>query len=129
MARLADVAEATVFQRLAVERITAVLAAHGIPMRPFTRIAADSRWLATDFEFRGQKHELLVAHDDAQMDVGAARYENYAYVGDQSDESVVEEFVTRLDRYLGGGAWEGPPEPEGLWRYLLRRLRGGVRKR
>ena len=81
-------------------------------------------WLALDFDFAGKTHSVLIRPADVQMEQGPQLFEPYNWRAGWPLESLIDEFIVRLDRYLDGGTWEGPPE-DGLAYRAHRRLRPG----
>lgn len=79
------------------------------------------RWLHGEFSFGGRPYRIMIVDDDIVMESGPSRFETYAY-DDGPDSVVLYEFVTRLERLLDGGSWDGPPRAGSFWAYLKRRL-------
>jgi hypothetical protein len=98
------------FQQACARRVISVLSTHGInaPVLHYQRGAKEAFWL--EFTLRGEECVLAIYEDEVNMFHGKALLEPYMHAEFRTDETLIEGFASRLDRYLGGGPWAGPEE-------------------
>lgn len=96
------------FQRRARLAIEAVLAQHAADAHFMEGRDADGRpWLSARFLFANQEHEIEIFADSVTMSSGKQLFEPYLRHEFTDDETEIESFTERLERYLRGGSWEG----------------------
>lgn len=103
-----------------------MLSKHGYGDVSFDYVVGDLASYTARIDFKGRQHKIEVYEDGPVMLSGEQLFEPYLREEFDSEEALREGFATRLDRYLGGGEWEGPDEPS-LWESVklsLRRLFG-----
>ena len=107
------------FQALCVTRLGEVLAANGFGKVPFEYVEGDLGCYAAQFVLLGKRYEIEVYETGPVMLCGEQLFESFMPEEFESDEAHREGFVTRLERYLGGGPWDDY-ERIGLWRRFKR---------
>ncbi len=101
-----------VFQETCARRVAEVLSRHGFASTIFVAGEGTSSWYWTAFQFHQKEHrieiypKIVVMHQDEDQ----LYFECYMNDEFESEAALIKGFSTRLDRYLGGGTWEGPEE-------------------
>lgn len=118
----------TAFQQTCIQRLGEVFSRHDLDAPSFVRGEGSSGWYWATFSLNGQEHRIEVYPDIVVMHRGESYFECYMDEEWKSEETLVEGFATRLDRYLSGGPWAGPDEkgfPETL-KEKARRIAGRI---
>jgi hypothetical protein len=99
------------FQRQAEAAVLDVLAKNGETVGFVKATDSGGRpWMSVTLALREQPHEIEIFVDSVVMTCGSQLFEPYMPREFVSDEAQIQGFVTRLDRYLSGGSWEGADE-------------------
>lgn len=98
------------FQRDCIDRIVEALARNSIPEPVFEFRKADLAYFTATVQIRGIAHDIEVYRDDVVMHRGSSTLECFTYVKHRTSETVIGEFLERLDRYLQGGPWVTPED-------------------
>lgn len=104
------------FQQRAIERIGGILGEHHVRYSEFAPKVGGQVVFWTSFMFEGQEHVLAIFEGSINMQQGKNLYESYMPDEFKSAEDLIEGFAQRLDRYLGGGAWQGTHEKSAVGR-------------
>jgi hypothetical protein len=94
-----------------------VLAKQGYGDMGFKYVTNGLPRYVAEIDFQGRPHKIEVYETGPVMLSGKQLFEAYMPEEFESEEALRESFAMRLDRYLGGGEWEGPDEP-GFWESL-----------
>lgn len=111
------------FQESCAARIREVLARHGYDDVSFEYVTNGLPRYVAEIDVQGKPHEIEVYETRPVMLSGKQLFEPYMPEEFESQESLLDGFATRLDRYLGGGGWEGPDEP-GFWQAVKLSFKG-----
>ena len=91
------------------DRVMATFSALGLDVPGFREVE-DANYLLAEFEHRGRTHRIEIYDDSVVMLEGRHLFEAYMAKENESTQSLIDGFTTRLSRYLTGGPWEGPDE-------------------
>jgi hypothetical protein len=95
----------TPFQEAAIPKVTDVLRRHGIEA-VIREAALGKGFLEAVFQFAGRLHVIELGSDFIQMEEGESLFETHSWRSQQPREAMIDEFATRLDRFLGGKGWD-----------------------
>lgn len=93
------------YQRLAVTRLGAVLAEHGLEDTHFNVVTNGLEWLVAVFAWKGRAYEIEIYADSVVMLSGKQLFEIFMANEFGSAEIEIESFAKRLDRFLREGEW------------------------
>lgn len=118
------------FTEAAVRRLNQVLSSHGIVDSAFEEDPKDPKLLRRNIRHAGEDFIIAVYDGVLVMESadGRTRYEPLLREEFSSGQAMIEGFVTRLDRFLGGGPWELPDEVDSLVDKLIRSVRRVFRR-
>jgi len=118
------------FKETCVARLNQVLYAHGFTDGAFEDDPEGLQYLRRAIHHAGRDYRIEVYDGLVVMHAvnGGYRYECYLREEFASGEAQIEGFARRLDRFLGGGAWEGPDEGDSLVDELIAWLRRFFRR-
>lgn len=111
------------FLESAQRAVSFVLRRHGIDPDFKTQIHNGKSWLSHSFVRNGQRYRIEIYEDSVVMHQGDRLFEPYMTQEFESDQAQIQGFCERLDRYLGGGDWEGPNEDGPVIRFFRRLFR------
>lgn len=95
----------TDYQRLALTRLGAVLAEHGLDDTHFNVVTNGLEWLVAVFAWKGRAYEIEIYADSVVMLSGKQLFEIFMANEFGSAEIEIESFARRLDRFLREGEW------------------------
>ena len=115
------------FQLSCVALLRRLLEKHGYGAVRFDYFPNDNPRYVAKIDVRGQQHEIEVYQTGPVMVAGAQLFEPYMPEEFESEAALEQGFATRLERYLDGGAWEGPDEL-GFLGSVVKRLSKFIRR-
>jgi hypothetical protein len=101
---------ATQFQLNCAQRVLEVFSSHGAFTPDFVLGEGSPHWYWSSFRFRQELHRIEIYPKIVVMHQGDRYFECYLAQELVNEQTLIDGFATRLNRYLSGGPWASTDE-------------------